>query len=247
MTLAKCFTSAVFAVLVSANAQGALIFTLSDPEEEFANTNKPTVVETFESWQRGNFRGSYTNSFGTYTATKGKGKINKANRWGGSGGSGQYLFIPGGGNEMSLDFLQPVGYFGFWWSAGDARNRLSVTTRSQVVEFTTSDILNSPALTAAHYGNPSWGNPASPAQFDVKWEPFAFVNLFADSNLDEIISIKFYGSNFESDNHTIVRDIVKPSGTAFASFGTTAVPAPSGIALLAMALAVVSVCRRARS
>lgn len=247
MKVSKTLFTVFFTTLMMTNAHGALIFTLSAPEEQYASTTSPTIVETFDDWQSGKFTGTKTNAFGTYEATRGKVKINSANKWGGSGGSGKYLFIPRGGNEMTLTFTQPVGYFGFWWSAGDGGNRLGVKTRTQDFEFSTSDILNSPSLTAAHYGNPSWGNPSSPAQYHANWEPFAFVNLFADTRLDEIESIRFYGSNFESDNHTVIRQLIRPTGARIAQFGVTAVPSPASFSLLAMALAFLVIRRRKQS
>lgn len=235
-------TAVFFLDVATVNA--ALLFTLSPAGLDNAQTTATTNVETFDGLKPGRLSENYVNEFGVYSVTKGKAKVNHANLWGGAGGVGNYLFIPRGGNEVTLTFNQPVGYFGFWWSAGDAGNKLAVQTRSQSVEFTTADIRFSPALTSQHYGNPFWGNPASPEQYAARHEPFAFINLFADSPRDFIESIRFYGSNFESDNHTVTTQILPVAGVTVSRFGSTPVPEPSSLALILIAMSSLSIGSR---
>jgi hypothetical protein len=220
--------------LFSSPLFAGLIFTLSDPDIAVGPAGASNV-ETFDRQSRGRISNNIITDFGVYRALQGGVRINGANKWGGADGNGNYLFIPAGG-AIELTFNNPVGYFGFWWSAGDAGNKLTVNTVSETLEFTTSDILNSPALTPEHFGNPFWGNPDSRDDYHASWEPFAFVNLFAETGADALTSIRFYGSNFESDNHTVLTTILPSSGAFISRVGIQSVPEPSALALFSFAL-----------
>lgn len=220
----------------SISSHAAIILTLEQPGIALRTIATDTVVENFNSLANSKIKKSYTNSFGTYSVSSGNINIQKASKWGGANGTGSYLFVPGGGNGVQLTFTVPVNYFGFWWSAGDDANRLEIQTRDTVLEFTTLDILNSPALTSLHFGNPFWKNPASPKDYSAHWQPFAFVNLFTDSAQDAITAIRFYGSNFESDNHTVSTQQLQTTGARVSTLGVTAVSAPSAATLLGFTL-----------
>lgn len=215
--------------------RAGLIFTLSDPEVATGPSDVMTSVESFDGLASGRIAGDIVTDYGVYRVLQGGVRLNTANKWGGADGTGNYLFIPNGG-EIELTFNVPVGYFGFWWSAGDGGNKLTVNTLSETLDFTTSDIRNSPALTPEHFGNPFWGNPASRDDYHASWEPFAFVNLFAESAADAITSIRFHGYNFESDNHTALQTILPSSGAFVSRVGAQSVPEPGTIALLSFAL-----------
>jgi hypothetical protein len=231
-------------ISASISAHAAIILTLEQPGMALRTSTTNTVVEDFNSLANNSIKKSYTNSFGTYSVTSGNINIQKASKWGGADGKGSYLFLPGGGEGVKLTFSAPVSYFGFWWSAGDDANRLEIQTRSNVLEFTTSDILNSPALTPLHFGNPFWKNPTSHKEYTANWQPFAFVNLFAESALDTITAIRFYGSNFESDNHTISTQPLQTTGARVSTLGVTAVSAPSTMALFSAALLLLATRQR---
>jgi hypothetical protein len=134
----------------------------------------------------------------------------------------------GSGAEISavLDFTAtggpgPVGYFGFWWSAGDGNNRLEVTRADGSVEtFTTQSIINSPALQGSpdgngvgvvdgHFGNPTTNSPPG-VNGQNSGEAYAFVNIYALDEASKITSVRFItsGSGFESDNHTICTELI---------------------------------------
>ncbi len=143
-----------------------------------------------------------------------------------------------------------VGYFGFWWSAGDGNNDLTVTMENgEQVAFTTQTILNSPALQGTptgmtgavngHYGNPT-GNGLPNTNAD---EVYAFVNIYANNANNRIASITFSepnsGSGFESDNHTVVVAYIDSgdhTGTDIPLPGTALLFGP-GLALLGWARA----------
>ena len=222
--------------LFSSPLFAGLIFTLSDPDIAVGPAGASSV-ETFDRQSRGRISDSIVTDFGVYRVLQSGARINGANKWGGANGNGNYLFIPAGG-EIELTFNNSVGYFGFWWSAGDAGNKLTVNTMSETLEFTTSDILNSPALMPEHFGNPFWGNPDSRDDYHASWEPFAFVNLFAETAADALTSIRFYGSNFESDNHTVLNTLLPSSGAFISRVGTQAVPEPGTLALFSFALLI---------
>jgi len=217
--------------------RAGLIFTLSEPGAANSSLRAINSVESFDNQSQGRIKESIVTDYGTYRVTQGDARINRASKWGGAVGSGNYLFIPSGG-ELELTFNSVVGYFGFWWSAGDRGNKLTVNTLSETLDFTTSDILDSPALMPEHFGNPFWQNPNSRDQYHASWEPFAFVNLFAESGSDLITSIRFHGSNFESDNHTVLGTILPSSGTFISRIGAQPVPEPDTLALFAIALLV---------
>ena len=231
-------------ISASISTHAAIILTLEQPGVTLPTGTTSTVVEDFNGLANRNIKKSYTNSFGTYSVTSGNINIQKASKWGGADGLGSYLFIPGGGDGVQLTFSVPVNYFGFWWSAGDDANTLEIQTRNNVLEFTTSDILNSPALTSLHFGNPFWKNPASPKDYAANWQPFTFVNLFAESALDTITAIRFYGSNFESDNHTISTQRLQTTGARVSTLGVTAVPAPSTVVLFSASLLLLAMRQR---
>ncbi|WP_269518692.1 Npun_F0296 family exosortase-dependent surface protein [Alteromonas sp. BMJM2] len=238
MTLRSKISILAFVALLSSATNAAVILTLESPTLALTSASQNTLLEDFDTVASSAFLNAYTTAFGTYSTTSGGVSVNNANMWGGAGGNGKYLYVPGGGSSLTLTFKQPVGYFGFWWSAGDDRNKLSIETSKQTLDFTTSDILSSPALSSLHFGNPFWLNPASPAQYAASWQPFAFVNLFADSQVDAMKSITFYGSNFETDNHTVNASILGQTGLTVSTLGVTTVPAPStmSIGLLSLAL-----------
>ncbi|MCM2680652.1 Npun_F0296 family exosortase-dependent surface protein [Echinimonas agarilytica] len=225
-------TVCFFLSVCSANA--ALVVSIEDAGVQHSTISNIAQTETFDAMSPVAFPASYNNNFGTYRKTAGSPSIKKAGKYGGADGIGNYLFIPrSNSSEIELIFNEAVAYFGFWWSAGDSGNRLSITTNHDYKEFVTSEILDANVLTDAHYGSPT-------SKTGNKNEPYAYVNLFATTPNDKIKSIRFYGKNFETDNHSASTSFVGYSGNFL-----TPIHEPSTIALFAFsAIFMTSLSRR---
>lgn len=172
-------------------ASGALVFTIEAPGVQ-QTTVAGVVTEDFND-------GTFASDIGTYSG----GTIMAADQFGGAGGTGSYLFATAG-SPSTLTLSKPQSYFGVWWSAGDARNSLSIYNQDNVVigSYVVGDII--PLLGPAYYGNPNSGQNAS--------EPYAYLN-FTATGTDYITKVVFGGSNFESDNHSVTEERITPPGT----------------------------------
>lgn len=99
-------------------------------------------------------------------------------------------------STTTLTLNQDSGYFGMWWSAGDANNVLDFYNNgSLVAEFTTANLLQ---VLGPEYD----GNPRNRALNSA--EPYAFINFFADAHTswDQIVFRNAASSGFEGDNYT---------------------------------------------
>ncbi len=119
-------------------------------------------------------------------------------------------------NPVTLALTQPVSYFGFWWSAGDAYNRVALYSGNSLYgTFTTANLLSFlnnglGTITASNgtsYNTSSYfGNPNLAAGSNDSSEPFAYVS-FAITGAT-ITQIEFYNDStstgFESDNHSVI-------------------------------------------
>ncbi len=150
-------------------------------------------------------------NIGTYTQTVGSSSIIQDNIYG--AGTGNYLAIQTGAS-VSLVFENPVGYFGFAWSAGDGENNIKIYRDGQIIgTFNTEDIIdllpnNSSATIQAlngtyydtqdYYGKPGNGGNSN--------EPYSFLHFEATEGLefDKIEFAMGAGGAFENDNHTIL-------------------------------------------
>jgi hypothetical protein len=224
---------------------GSLRFTIEGPGDQTSLVSGTQIVESFESLTVGDdfpTSNPYLSAIGAYTRT-GAGAttgtfISTADPFGGAGGTGKYLETnnQGGGNQFALDLTAAgapgatdggVGYFGFWWSAGDGNNELVITMKDGTTQtFLTQSILDSPALQGApadqitgrdgHYGNPNYLQPGVDTPVNAGSngiEAYAFVNIYANNDASRIANITFRelpGSTkaFESDNHTIIVDLI---------------------------------------
>ncbi|WP_026972774.1 hypothetical protein [Aliagarivorans marinus] len=197
--LSHIATAAFAWLAMSASAHAGLILTIEEAGIQDSQVTGTKIVENFDEWGEGSFVEDVETEIGTYSVLSGSGNIVPHGQYGGADGEGNYLFTSRGGNQIELVFDQPISYFGFWWSAGDGGNLLDVDTLNNSHHFTTQAIYDAEALSDAHMGNPNTNYLGK-----NKREPYAFVNLFATDQQSRIESIRFYGSNFESDNHTVV-------------------------------------------
>ncbi len=156
-------------------------------------------------------------SVGAYEVLGSGASIKPADIYGGAGGKGQYL-SPGNGVSVTLD--KPARYFGFWWSAGDASNKVELydVTDTKVATLTTADLVSFLQKNAAlmaidgvtqydrarYYDNPVKGGNGA--------EPYAYLNFVLSDDAPTASSFKrivFSGSKFELDNIG-VRDLTLP-------------------------------------
>lgn len=146
-------------------------------------------------------------------------------QYGGAAGHSQYGVVgyPGNGNA-TLTFGAPASYFGFWWSAADAQNTLTLYSgNNAVLTLTGSDLVNS--LGACGNGNAYCGNPNN--GLDAH-ELFTYVNIFG-TNGTQFSSVSFAngpGTGFEFDN--------------LAYIDPPAVPEPATWSCLALGLGALS-------
>ena len=220
--------SIFLAITCMDSVAGTLTFTIEDPgiaTSQVADINLDTI--SFDSLSTGGFS-QITSPFGTYTNDSNS-SINPAGRFGGAGGVGNYLFIPGSGGSSTLNFSTPAGYFGLWWSAGDSGNILNLTlTDGDIIQFDVQDILTSPVLQPSHFGN-----PFTPFLGQNNSEAYAYINIFADNSNSKISQVQFTGTNFESDNHSATPNLVSVRGNPIN------VPVPTTLFLLPFGVAYV--------
>ncbi len=215
---------------ISAHASNALTFTIEAPsiqESQVDTADHVLNTQDFESVPDSNqvFRRGSLNptSFvwegvGTYaSSTGGSGQINSHIKWGAAYGEGKYLFIYNTEGEsaednpgITLTFDDPVAYFGFWWSAGDHANMLTVTlTDGTEIYVETGLIYDSAGYVdriASEGGH--MGSPTTRYLDQNSNEPYAYLNLFANDEQRKIAKIRFHGRNFETDNHTVSTEII---------------------------------------
>ena len=135
---------------------------------------------------------------------------------------------------VTLSLTQPESYLGFWWSAGDQNNKVSLFSGgpdgTRVGVFTTATLKqmltgNVTAIDGNTYrGCQYFGNPrkvdrrtncagenSSPAN-DPN-QPFAYIHLVGEGGLqfDTIVFTQGGSGGFEFDNMAIARNVVSPT------------------------------------
>jgi len=121
--------------------------------------------------------------------------------FGGAAGHSTYGVVgyPGNGNA-TLAFSGPASYFGFWWSAVDAQNTLTLYSGdSAVLTLTGSDLMNALGSCGAGSTNAYCG---SPVNGEDGRELFTYVNIFG-TNGTRFSSASFsngLSTGFEFDN-----------------------------------------------
>jgi len=225
--LPKVFSAASI-LLVAASAQtGTLKVYLSPPAAQ-SSAVSGVATETFDAQTTGKKTTAYVSAagIGTYTGSSTNPfAIMAHDVYGGATDSTHtsptnYLGVGGdsaSANPVILKLTHPAAYFGFWWSAGDANNRVSLYSGSTLYgTFTTADLMRflnngTGTITAtngttyqasAYFGNPNITSGSRDAT-----EPFAYVSfVISGATID---TLWFYntsatGSSFESDNHSVI-------------------------------------------
>jgi hypothetical protein len=210
---------AALAVPAAQADAGDLVFAIESPGVQTSQVSCPAglAVEDFDSATPGATITYSSPTLGDYNAVADAPFIiSAADELGGAGGAGNYIATDIG-EAYRLTLAQPAGYFGFWWSAGNGNNEVTVNLADGSSQtFSTQAILNAPGLqgtpgaAGGHFGNPT---PAFQGQ--NAGEVYAFVNIFATDPSAKITSLVFGEKpggvgRFESDNHSICSDILDP-------------------------------------
>lgn len=180
-------------------ARGAVVVTYAENPGQETTSLSQTNVYDFNSLKTG---------LNTNISWSGVGTIDqlyvlKADQYGGATDAthpnGTNYSVEGVNSPVkttTLTLKEDSGYFGFWWSAGDASNMLSFYNNGNLVaQFTTASLLKP-------LGSEYDGNPRN-KMLDSN-EPFAFINFYGDANTtwDQIVFGNSSASGFESDNWT---------------------------------------------
>jgi hypothetical protein len=203
---------ALISAALAGSANGAMVVTYGAPGATTASasilSNLTGGVETFDSQTGPNFVSNFGGSdvTGAYAGVT----INPADQYGGAGGSGNYALALDAGEPASYSVAlsttgQSINYFGFWLSAADTSNTVTVTTNQGTYVFTGAEVLD--AIAARSDAAAYLGNPSGPFGGQNDGQDYVFVNFFDTTVGDSIKNIVFSQNvgyaGFESDNQTV--------------------------------------------
>ena len=212
----------VLAVFGSRRASADLVLTANDPGSQ-QSTIAGVTTQTFNSIDLGRYK-SLDVGFGTLASDNLQ--IVRADSYGGAGGSGRYFSVgtQSGGVTATLTLNTPQAYFGMWWSAADAQNKLSFLSGGKTVAtFDSAAALGS--LSSAYLGNPNGSGNGG--------EKYAYLNFYGTNGttFDQIIfSNANMSTGFESDNWSVTtKEVPNPlPGTII----NGVVPEPTSLVLM---------------
>lgn len=211
-------------LLGSGSASADLVLTANDPGSQ-QSTIAGVTTQTFNSIDTGRYQ-SLDVGIGKLSADNLE--IVKADSYGGAGGSGHYFSVgaQSGGVTATLTLNTPQAYFGMWWSAADALNKLTFLSGGKTVAtFDSSAALGS--LSSAYLGNPNGsGNDG---------EKYAYLNFYGTNGttFDQIVfSNANTGTGFESDNWSVTTKEVPPPYPGTIINGV--VPEPRSLVLMGL-------------
>lgn len=210
-----------------------------------ANAGAGRCTIGVESFTGRTSNSSFTTDFGTggtITGAYSAVQVNAADQYGGAGGTGNYA-VAFSNTPYSIALTSTlttgINYFGYWLSALDSGNQVGFYKNNVLLyNFLPSTLIA--AVGSCSGSNKYCGNPNSQFAGANTGEPYAFVN-FVDTNgtFDSVRFVQNGGGGYESDNHTV--------GFVTAQSGTNiAVAEPASLALLAFALACLTIVSRRR-
>ncbi len=221
-------------------------------------------VETFEAMPAQTYPQSFTTSFGTsgagstikgvYSSVNGNGvQINTADQYGGAGGTGNYAVAFSNtpySLSLTTDVAGGVNYFGFWLSALDKGNTvtLSDANNNALFTFNPKDVINAINTTS----NPSeyYGNPTDNFKGQNSGEPYVFINFFDTTGSFSKVTFSEvnFGGGYESDNHTVGHYLTMGQGTTvpLTLSVTAGVPEPATWTMMILGVGGVGAALRTR-
>jgi len=189
----------ILSIFAFAQARATVIVTYA--EQPGAETSSLVNASTFTFNNLST--GVHTNVEWDGVGTFDKLNILNADQYGGAANTKYAVEGLGSVSQTILNLDHSSGYFGMWWSAGDAANVLDFYsgangTGTLLAQFTTANLLK--ALPKAYYGNPNTGTNLG----KDAGEPFAFINFFATpgSSWSSVVFKNSSSSGFEGDNYT---------------------------------------------
>ena len=189
----------IAALISFAQAQATVIVTYAEKPGAEVSSVVNSSKFTFDNLSTGVHNNVEWEDVGVFD----KLNVHAADQYGGAGNTNYAVEGIGSVSKTTLNLDNSSGYFGMWWSAGDASNVLdfysgSNGTGTLLAEFTTANLLK--ALPKSYYGNPNTGTYAG----KDGGEPFAFINFFAtpDTSWSSIVFRNSSSSGFEGDNYT---------------------------------------------
>jgi hypothetical protein len=197
-------------------------------------------VETFNSIATGAGQ-SFVTTFGgsDITGTYSNADILKHDQYGGAGGAGNYaVTFSDTGYSLGLSTTNGSGvnYFGYWLSALDTGNQVTISRGgTTLLTFNPDNVLALVGSLPGYFGNPNTGENSS--------QPYVFLNFLDLSGTFDNVSFTENPENggYESDNHTV--------GFATAVGGTTVpiapgVPEPASWAMLTLGFGAIGAMLR---
>jgi len=225
MAANRIFVAFCLAALVVSGANASSLIAYLSAPGQTSSIIAGVQTETFNDPSLLSGVLTYDSPIGVYTAlgpnylsqTVTRIPVVAADQYGGADGSDyMYVGIRESGDASSVDvvFSQQVDYFGFWWSAGDPENTITIYDHGKLVaQFTTSEIIDlldnlsgevialngDTYSSSSYYGNP---NPAYLGKDSS--ETFGYVSLVASGfTFDEVVFGNIGPSGFENDNNSI--------------------------------------------
>jgi len=227
-----------------ASAQSLVAYiSAPDTQSSFLQGTSGSDTETFNSLPQGDQSTPYVSAIGTFQfSSTAQAAILPADEYGGANGTQYMAFGAQSGTSapITINLNGSYNYFGFWFSAGDANNGITLYSNgTEFARFSTQDILNllsQSQVTAingttynssAYLGNPNNGEDSG--------EPFAYVDIVTNGvtfNTVVLDNSGTTGTGFESDNDTVYVGTVTVPGTDVFVTDLAIVPEPSHYAEL---------------
>ena len=197
------------------NAGAALTTTVGNQVYSRNTPNVASVTSNYQWVANGTTIGSYNNIYAR-TADSYGGSVDPTS----GGARSNYVTVNpnsslGGLKTSTLTLTQNQRYFGLWWSAGDANNRLQFldANNNVVGTFLSSDITAAirrlPTATQSSYA----GNPTQTSKTNTR-EYYAYLNFFATGNttFNKVVFTNLTSTGFETDNHAVATSYNKIRG-----------------------------------
>lgn len=232
---------ASIAAFTATPAFAGITFTLEGAGVQNTTLTGDMFYEDFESLDLGVSQNyALAGGIGTMNTAK----IEAANKYGGAGGSGNYLR---GGSTITFNEAQ--SYLGFWWSAGDHTNSMELFGENDESLGLYSTSLVSDYIDGLSEEEQTLysGNPNEQFQGQNSHEYYSYLNFFGTEGT-KIKKMVLSGGNFESDNFAFSTRARSTTGEIL-SGDPTEVPEPTTVlGLLATAVVGrISTRRRASS